>query len=127
MNTLRTNMRSQKNLWQSFDELFNIFNEDFRTSYDIPSDKEFLTELPLPGLDKEHLSIEVSGRTLIVKTNIKNAEGFVKRYVDNSYSYYLSSSHDLSKTEAKMENGLLKIKVPLRKKEETKSVTVEIK
>jgi HSP20 family molecular chaperone IbpA len=127
MNTLRTNMRSQKNLWQSFDELFNIFNEDFGTSYDVPNDKEFLTELPLPGLDKEHLSIEVSGRTLIVKTNIKNAEGFVKRYVDNSYSYYLSSSHDLSKTEAKMENGLLKIKVPLRKKEETKSVTVEIK
>ena len=126
MFTTRTKTRFP-NMWAEFDELFNIFNEDFKVKYDVAIDKDFSTELPLPGLDKEHLSIEVSGRTLIIKTKVKNAEGFIKRYTDNSYSYYLSDAHDLTKTEAKMENGLLKIKVPLKKKDETKNITVEIK
>ena len=126
MFTTRTKTRFP-NMWAEFDELFNIFNEDFKTKYDAENNKDFTTELPLPGLTKENLSIEVSGRNLIIRTKIDNAEGFVKRYADSSYSYYLSDLHDLTKTEAKMENGLLKIKVPLKKKDEKKNITVEIK
>lgn len=123
----KTRTMFPKNMWENFDELFDIFNEDIKTSYNVPTDSDFTTELPLPGLDKEHLSIEVSGKTLIVRTKVKDAEGFIKRYADNSYSYYISDAHDLSKTEAKMENGLLKIRIPLKKKEQVKNITVEIK
>lgn len=126
-NTRTRQVTFPNNLWENFDQLFDIFNEDLNVKYEVPTDKDFTAELPLPGLDKEHLSIEVTGKTLIIKTKVKNAEGFIKRYTDNSYSYYISDAHDLSKTEAKMENGLLKIKVPLKKKEETKTVTVEVK
>ena len=114
-------------IFSNFDQLFDIFNEDIKMSYDVQPDKDFMVELPLPGLDKEHLSIEISGKTLIVKTKVKNADGFIKRYMDNSYSYYVSDVHDLSKTEAKMENGLLKITIPLKKKQEAKNITVEVK
>lgn len=127
MFTTKTRMRVPTSLWEDFDQLFNMFNEGFETTYKAPIDKEFTTELPLPGLEKEHLLIEVLGKTLIIKTKVKNAEGFIKRYVDNSYSYYLSDAHDLNKTVAKMENGLLKISVPLKKKEETKNITIEVK
>lgn len=125
--TRTTKFNLPDRVWKDFDDLFNAFNEELFTSYEVPKHKEFLTELPLPGLDKENISIEVSGKTLIIKTNVKTPEGFTKRYVDNSYSYYLTEAHDLNKTNAKMENGLLKITVPLKKKDETKNITIEVK
>ncbi len=123
MNTLKRNTTNIESLMRDFDHIFDLFNQK-SSSYVA---KEFFTELPLPGLSKDDVTIEVRNNTLIIKTELDNPTGFVKRYQNEYYSYYLSDSHDLTNIEAKMENGLLSITVPLKKEKKKDAIKVTVK
>jgi HSP20 family molecular chaperone IbpA len=118
-------VKTEKNfnsLLRDFDELFEIFNQKpFERN-----EKDFFVEIPLPGLSKENVGIEVKDRTLIVKINLDEPTGFIKRYKNEFYSYYLSESHDLNKITAKMEHGLLSLSVPLKREKKKESIKIDI-
>lgn len=108
-----------------YDSLFSEINDIFNGLKN-KVNEEFYEEVPLPGLSKDEVEIEVINNCIVVKTKPKKITGFVKKYENDYYSYWLTSLHDLSAIDAKMENGLLTIKVPLRKKN-TDSINVVIK
>lgn len=123
MNTLRRNTVKFGSFMNDLDTLFEMFN----TSSIDQTEKEFFTELPLPGLSKDDVSIEVKENVLIIKTHLDNPTGFVKRYQGGYYTYYLSESHDLTNIDAKMNNGLLSVTVPLKKEKKKDAIKVTVK
>ena len=88
--------------------------------------KEFSVEIPFSGLSKDEIKIAVDGNVLTIKTDVKKESGFVLRHKNRSYSYSLSDAHDLEKVEAKMENGLLFIRVPVKEDMKKPNFEVEI-
>jgi len=104
--------------------------DELMESYDTESyaskDQDFSVEIPLPGLSKNDIELEVVGKTFTIKTKLKEPTGYLKRYQDYRYSYQLTDKYDLSKVEAAMVNGLLTIKVPL-KEYKTESLKIEVK
>ncbi len=107
-----------------FDRIFELLNEK---SFDGGVDKNFFTELPLPGVTRDDLSIQVKNNTLIIRVELKKPTGFVKRYQGNYFTYYLSDSHDLENIDAIMENGLLSINIPIKKEKIADVIKVKIK
>ena len=123
MNMLRTKTNFDS-FFKDFDQIFELFNEK---SFEGGIDKDFFTELPLPGVTRDDLTIEVKNKTLIVRVELKEPTGFVKRYHDNYFTYYLNDNHDLDNIDAKMENGLLSITIPIKKEKKTDAIKVKIK
>jgi HSP20 family molecular chaperone IbpA len=123
MNTLRKSTTNFDSLMREFDHIFHLFNEKSNGH----NPEEFFTELPLPGLSKDDVTIELKDNTLIIKTELDNPIGFMRRYKGGYYSYYLSDYHDLTNIEAKMENGLLSITVPLKKEKKKDAIKVTVK
>lgn len=106
---------------------FGDILEMFNVKPLLTSKEDFFTELPLPGVAKDEISIEVKNSTLIVRVELKEPKGFAKTYDGSDFSYFLSDKHDLDKIEAVMENGLLSIKIPLKKEDDDSVLKVKIK
>ena len=106
---------------RTFDELMEIYDVS-----NIKNEKDFSVDIPLPGLSKEDISINVSNRTLVIKVNLTEPTGYVKQFKDYVYEYKLTDLHDLQNVEANMKNGLLSIKVPL-KEQKTEAIAIEVK
>lgn len=118
-----------------FDEIFNNLQTDksFMTYYSdkgrrplYSTPKEFSVEIPFSGLSKDEVKVSVEGNVLMIKTEVTKESGFVLNHRDKSYSYSLTEAHDLDKIEAKMENGLLSIKVPVKEEMQKPNFEVEI-
>lgn len=103
----------------------SLINKFFR-DYPIATKKDFKAELPFPGLTQENLELEINeNQVLTIKTNIPDdAEGFITRFKNKYYEYYLGEGYDLNNVEAKMENGLLKLYIPLKEKTERKLIQI---
>jgi HSP20 family molecular chaperone IbpA len=85
-------------------------------------DKQHTIEIPLPGISKENLKIDVEENMLLVETN----SPLKSRCVQNiKKSWYISDTMDVNSITAKLENGLLTINIP-KVKPTKKSVTVTI-
>lgn len=111
-----------------FDFVEDVFN-NLLPEVDNPSQyKEFNLELPLPGITKDDLTIEIKHNSLSIKVNnLKDATGYRALYSDRKYLYHLTNYHDLESIDAVMLDGLLKIGVPLKTEVKGKIKTVAIK
>jgi len=97
-----------------WDDFFNETDKDY-TYQESEGFIEFI--FSVAGLKKEDINIDVNYNTL--KINYKDFLDREKNYVFKNQKY------DLVKTEANVEDGLLKIKIPI--KEENKPLRIEIK
>jgi len=123
MNMIRTPFRTNTmDFIKMVDELLNSYDMESYTT----KDQDFSVEIPLPGLSKNEIELEVMGKTLTIKTKLNKPDGYLKRYQDYRYSYQLTDKYDLGKVEAAMTNGLLRIKVPL-KEQKTESLKIDVK
>ena len=77
-------------------------------------------EFKVPGFSQSEISLEVTDNVLLVeaKSNTnKWSNGFSKKYK-------LPETVDGSKMEAKLENGILSIRIPKKKQAITKKITI---
>lgn len=85
------------------------------------------------GLTKEDIEISIEGDVLRISHNKDNTvEDLNKNYVYRGISkrsfnlaYRISPKFDISKGEATMENGLLKIEIPVATETKTKLLTIK--
>ena len=138
MNTLNINERNP------FDILFrNFFNaeESFAPAFnskqphplDIYYNEEGLHfEVACTGLTKEDISISVEGDLLKISYKKPESELDFSGYIYHGLSkksfdlgYKISPKYNLTKIDAQMENGLLKLHIPVS--EESKTKTIKIK
>jgi len=95
------------------------------------SDDEALFVAELPGVNKGDVTIEVDETESLVirgRTGHKEPENAVLRQYrvgDYYRAFQLSDDYDKDKIAAKLENGLLEIRIP--KREEAKPKRIEIK
>jgi len=89
-------------------------------------------EVACTGLYKEDVEVTIEGDTLIFRYDKGHPEYEFRNYIHRgiarrsfSLGYKIASKFDLSKTEAKMENGLLGINIPFA--EEAKPKALKIK
>jgi HSP20 family protein len=80
-------------------------------------EKEYSIDFELPGVDKEHIELEVSDQSLCLTGSRDDA--------DFSGCYSLAHEVDKDKAEAKYENGLLRLKIPLKEPVEGKKVNIQ--
>jgi len=90
--------------------------------YQTNTDSDITIEIPLPGISKENLKINIEDGLL----NIQATSSIKSRAVRNiNKSWSLDDSIDINNINAKLENGLLTVKLT-KIKPVKKSVTVTI-
>lgn len=101
------------------------------------TDKEIITEIELPGIDKKDIKVNVSENEIEIKTETKNEnkiedkkKGMYK--LERSYSgfyrkFNLPENANANNAEADYKNGILKIKVPKKKIEHKNRKLIDIK
>lgn len=97
------------------------------------TDDEFFLNAYIPGVKKENLKIKLEDNHLVIMGRIDNYDEAVNRKyvlketeIGNFYRRFkISDSIDESKINAKLENGVLEIRLP--KHERVKPRTIEIK
>jgi HSP20 family protein len=138
MSTLTMNERNP------FDILFrNFFNaeEQFAPAFtskpshplDIYYNDEGLHfEVACTGLTKEDISISVEGDLLKISYKKLESETDFSGYIYHGLSkksfdlgYKISAKYDLSKANAKLENGLLEVSIPISEKAKPKSLQIK--
>ena len=122
-----------------FDEFFTPTKDDFsKMKCDIyEKDGIYTMEMDIPGFDKKDVNIEIDDNDYLTVTAFKkyedNKEDKDKNYVrkERSYGKYQRSFYigdiDKEKIEASFENGILKVVMPKKEKEESSKKTIEIK
>lgn len=121
-------------LWKNIFEdnaKFNTLVDKINYPVDVYEEDNGITfELAVVGLDKEDIQIQVQGENLRIKYERPQSEdrphiykGIARRSFDLEWK--VSTKFDLSKLEATLDKGLLKISVPLS--DEKKPKLVEIK
>jgi len=130
--TTEIEKREKQEVGTTAAEQMNYSGTAFSPDVDIySSDDEVVFAVDLPGVNKGDVSIEIDEtNTLIIKgkNNHKEPENPILRQynVGNYYrAFQLSDDYDKEKITAKLENGLLEVKVI--KKEEAKPKKIEIR
>jgi HSP20 family molecular chaperone IbpA len=78
------------------------------------------------GLVKEELEISINDTILSIAVNTNELIGFRKRYKGYRETFIVSRDHDLTKIEAKLINGLLSLKIPLKENLKEKQFQIKI-
>jgi HSP20 family protein len=120
----------------------NLINSEL-TNYREPvcdmyeNDKEIITEIELPGINKKDIKINVSEDSVEIKTETKKEDKVEDKKkgmyrLERSYSgfyrkFALPKNVDNNKAEAEYKDGILKIKIPKLKIEDKKKKLLEIK
>ncbi|WP_250632455.1 Hsp20/alpha crystallin family protein [Rhodoflexus caldus] len=115
----------------SFVENFfdNIFGSNKDANTTLPSvniadeDAAFDLQVALPGLSKEDIKLEISNNVLVISAHKENSSehkgvNWLRReFIQSSYyrAFSLPAEADTEKISAKMENGLLTIRVGKKK------------
>jgi len=97
------------------------------------TDKELIIEADLPGVEEKDIELEVENDKIIIRGERKLKEEIKKEnyyHLESSYGSFsriigLPNYVDANQADAKMENGILEIKLP--KVEEKKSKKIQIK
>ncbi|MCI5839775.1 MAG: Hsp20 family protein [Peptoniphilaceae bacterium] len=126
-----------KNIEDFYNLMDNFFNEPQHSSFKLDvkkKDNAYEVIAEVSGVNKENINIDVENENLIIsvksssdETNEDKNKRYIRREIrsfDAKRSIYLPGI-DGSLVDAKLEDGLLKINVPLR--EETKKRQIEIK
>jgi HSP20 family protein len=97
------------------------------------SDGAYSVTAELPGVNKEDIQVNVEGNVVSIAAEVKKESEEKKgEEVIRSERYYgrlersfaLESDVDESKVDAKYENGVLKLKLPLKASSKTRRITV---
>lgn len=110
-----------------FDDMFNCFTQnDLRSDVSV-DDNEFDITMDVPGVDKKDIDISFNDDVLTVnvkyekKNDKKNYTVKERFYSNTSRSFYLENANPEAIT-AKLDNGVLNIKVAKMPKVETKKL-----
>jgi HSP20 family protein len=133
------NLESKKNdnylsLFDEFNDFFgDVLGKDMKTNI-MENDDSYQVTSEIPGVSKENIKIDVLDNTLTISINKKNANKdeknnyLVKEISEQSLSrsFYLDDMDENNVT-AKMDNGILSIRVGKLKevKPTTKQITIE--
>lgn len=120
------------NFQREVDRLFNQFWSDLPAripasqwpSFEVNStDDGWRVNVPIPGIDPQHVTLEVTGNTLSLKAEEpqEGKEGRVTRY---EQTLTVPQFLDLDKVKASYRHGMLELTIPL--KEEVKPRRIEI-
>lgn len=133
--------------WDPFAELSSLqkhfFGDDLMSSFkgvNIPTtdvytkDNNLVVEAHLPNFEQKDVNIQVDGNALVVSAERhEKEEDKDKKYVvrESSSSFYrrvsLPERADTDKIEAHLDDGVLKVSVPLTPLPEPKKITVKSK
>ena len=99
------------------------------------TDKEFLVDVEVPGMDKKDIKVEVRDNTLTIfgeRTNERKTETTETYRVERNYgkferSFSLPETVDGGKVTAKYNNGVLEIALPKTEKAKPKEIPIEVK
>jgi HSP20 family protein len=138
----RDQMQSRENNWTDLDRLWeNFFNDSLMPGYftrsglmkvDIRDDKDaYILEAELPGVAREDINIEIDDGRLAISVNQdekaeEKRESFIRRErrrTSMCRSFGLENI-DADKISAKLENGVLTLRLP--KLDETKAQSRKI-
>lgn len=103
-----------------FYPLANIYN----------SESSIKIILQAPGFLKENISIDIDENDLLKingKNKVKNSENLVREefsFKDFQRSFQLNEKYDKNKIEAKIENGLLEVIIPIKEKSKPKQIKI---
>lgn len=115
--------------WMSPLKGMNIPTTDVYTK-----DNQLIVEAHLPNFNQDDINIEIDGSSLIISAKRhEKEEDKDKQYVvrESSSSFYrriaLPKRADADKIEARLEEGVLNVKVPLEPVPEPKKITISTK
>lgn len=102
------------------------FSGDFKYNKDeyyvSSDDKQYTLEMPMPGISKEGLKVDIEDGMLVVQTTSTIRSKAVKNI---KKSWYIDDGVDTTNISAKLENGLLTVVLP-KAKPNKKSIAVSI-
>jgi HSP20 family protein len=130
-------MTSMMNLFDDFYSRF--FEEEPDNSFKamamdiVEREKEFELLANLPGFTKDNVKISVHDNQLLIEAKCEDkkeeSKGTMFRCERYSGSYrrtlYLPDNADVSKIQAKMEDGILKLSIPKKEEAPKKEITIE--
>jgi|TARA_R110000787_G_scaffold8068_1_gene26995 HSP20 family protein len=138
MSTLKINERNPfdilfRNFFNTEDQFAPAFNSKQPHPLNIYYNDEGLHfEVACTGLTKEDISISVEGDLLKISYQKPEEELDFSGYIYHGLSkksfdlgYKISPKYNLSKINAEMENGLLKLHLPLSEESKTKSIKIK--
>ena len=128
----QTTERLQRLLEQTFAGLPMDVDQLWSPPVDIEEqDDAYVLEAELPGVDKKDVKIEYSGNELTISGEIKERErkGIVRRKTRRTggylYRVVLPDEVDPDGIEAKLQDGVLVVRVPKAKKAERRKIEVK--
>lgn len=131
----------RNDIWNPFRDFEKDFFKGFGTVSHCRTDirdegDKYLLECEMLGLDKDDIKIDISGNTLTLcaehkaENNEKNSNGEYIRRERNYSSYCRSfdiSNIDENSIGAEYTNGILKLSLPKKEKEQPQTKRIEIK
>ena len=108
-------------------------NRSVKHPVDVFEDENGLTfEVACTGLTKKDVVLDIEGDTLKISYTKPEKEEFHKGMIHNGLSkksfdlrYKIAPKFDLTKVDAEMDNGLLKISIPLTKEAKPKAIKIK--
>jgi HSP20 family protein len=125
--------------------LSNLFDDDFFPALtnrynSIPavnikeSDKDFVLELAIPGIDKKDLKIDINDDVVTISSETRSEkeednDGYKRKefsYASFCRSFYLPENVNRDKIQASYKDGILKVELP-KQEEEKNKISKQIK
>lgn len=85
----------------------------------------YLLSLPLPGITKDRVELEISNAVLTVKIKLMEEEDESEGIAAESRSFSVPNGVNIEEISAKMENGVLLLSLPKKKEAEPLSIDFE--
>ena len=128
--------------WNPFDEIFNV-QRDVERMFDnfwneLPartagssnggfqvktSDDGWRIEIPIPGIDPKHVSLEAAGNTLTIRGSEGDDKG--SNSIRYEQSFTVPQFLDLEKLTASYRHGMLELTVPLKDSVKPRRIQIE--
>ncbi len=120
-----------------FDDVFNRslipnFNYNMTMADVWEEDENYYIEMALPGVDKDNVDVQVEGNVVRIKGGKKEEEKeegrqyylkMLETYFEQTFT--LPGEVDVEEVEAKMKNGVLKLKLPKIEQNKPKQITIK--
>lgn len=138
------NRRLDSDLFEDFEQILSTWNagaplayfdqNKFESSYDLSEgDDHFLMSIDLPGLNKDDISLDVTGQTLTISGERKKPESLSKNRVQRmervygtfSKTFTLPKTIEAEKVEARYAEGVLEIFLPKHESSRKRSIQVQ--
>ena len=128
--------RELDQLYERMNHLWEAGAQDASTAW-VPlgdveeTDDAYLVEVELPGVERDDIDIEVNGRELTVSGEVKEKErtGIMRRRTrkvgEFTYAVTLPGDVDSDNVTARLENGVLTVRVPKSQRDKPRRIAIE--